>query len=129
MARRWLDRLLAEGADPGRSAALALRARQLTSRHSRDRLAKSIDHLVRVADCPPRWSPIGQPAHPSVHAARTHLQRVSEILRGSSLVYARGVALSDALVHDVESPLYCASEAESAWYWAQLATHALEGHV
>ena len=44
-------------------------------------------------------------------------------------MYARGVALSDALVHDGQSPLYGVWEAGSAWYWTRLAADALEGRL
>lgn len=110
-----LDRRLAEGADPAGSTALALRARQLTSRGFRERLASSIDDLLRDAN------------RASIDAAHSELRHITEILRGPAPVYARGVALSRALVWDGRSPLYGPSEVGTAWYWAYLARQALEG--
>lgn len=125
--RRRLDRQLAEGADPAGSPSLALRARQLTSRRHREMIADSLDQLVRAAERPPRWGSAVSPVRGSIDAARTELAQISEALRSPVPAYARGVALSEALVHDGQSPLYGAFEAASAWYWARLAILALKG--
>ncbi|MGB0094795.1 MAG: hypothetical protein WBP81_19960 [Solirubrobacteraceae bacterium] len=45
------------------------------------------------------------------------------------MVYAHGAALTAALLYDDESALYIGAEAGSAWYWAELATQALEGRI
>jgi hypothetical protein len=34
-----------------------------------------------------------------------------------------------ALIRDPDSPLYIPAEAGSAWYWTEIATQALQGHV
>jgi hypothetical protein len=129
IVHRRLDRRIAQGADPLRSGAIAARARQLTKRRRREKTATLIDRVLCTVDEPDRWRLRVHPAAEAVRAARSHLERISELLRSDSPVYARGVALSRALLHDVESPLFSAADGGAAWYWAQLATHALEGHV
>lgn len=129
LAHRRLDRRIAQGTDPMRSAAIAVRSRQLTNRKVRDKLADTIDRLLRSADEPSPRSSMVHPAVVSVRAARVQLVRISEILHSDDLVYARGVALSGALLFDGESPLYSASQAGAAWHRAQLAVRALEGHI
>ena len=108
---------------------MAIRARQLTSPKMREKLAASIDRLLRTAEASSKFNVRVAPDTHAISAARAHLQLISEILHGQELVYARGVALSIALLRDPDSPLYLPSETGSAWYWAQLATQALEGHV
>lgn len=127
--RRRLDRKLAGGADPSRSRALALRARQLTCPKARTRLADAIERRIRAAEEPPKFSPQVPPAGASVRAASAELNSIAQLLRSPLVVYARGVALAAALINDGESPLFCSSESASAWYWAQLALGALEGAV
>src|SRR2546423_10873742 len=127
--RRWLDLLIARGTNLEASPALVLRAHQLTSPKIRDRLTSSVDGILRSVDHPEHWRLIPGPERVCVEAARADLQAISDILRGGSLVYARGVAMTSTLARDAESPLFNPREAESAWYWAQLAVRALEGHM
>ena len=127
--RSWLDLLIARGTNPQASPALALRAHQLTSPKMRDRLTSSIDAILRSIDHPRRWRLTPGPERACVAAAHADLQAISDILHGGSLVYARGVAMTSTLVRNAESPLFDPREAGSAWYWAQLAVRALEGHI
>lgn len=127
--RHRLDRLLAAGADPAGTRALALRARPLTSRHERDRLAISIGDLLRTGDSRPRWSSAVPPCRGAIDAAEPELRRMAEILSGCAPVYARGVALSDALVHDGQSPLYGTRETAAAWDCARRTVAALQGRL
>lgn len=127
--RHRLDRLLAAGADPAGSQGLALRARQLTSRRERDRLARSIRDLFRAGDSRPRWSSAVPPCRSAIDVAGPELRRIAEILSGCAPVYARGVALSDALVHDGQSPLYGTRETASARDCARRTVAALAGRL
>jgi hypothetical protein len=126
---RWLDQRIAQGDDPAGSAALATRARQLTSRRMRGKLVAAIEDLVATVEDPALFSPRIGPEHEAVLAAREHLRQICAILESDEPVYARGVALTIALIRDPDSPLYIPAEVGSAWYWAQLATQALQGHV
>ena len=126
---RWLDWRLAEGADPAMSRALALRARQLTGRKERQKLACSIINRIREVDDPRPFGVTASPSRRCVRAARAELREMAELLLDPGPVYARGVALGWALLRSPDSPLYDGSEADSAWYWAKLASEALEGHI
>jgi hypothetical protein len=129
LRRRWLDVLLARGTNPEASTALALRAHQLTSSRMRDRLSSSIDGILRSIDHPRHWHLTSGPECVCIAAARADLQAIGDMLRGGSLVYARGVAMTSTLVGNAESPLFDRREAASAWYSALLAVRALEGHL
>jgi hypothetical protein len=129
LRRRWLDFLIAHGADPLDSLTLQLRVHQLTDRRVREKLGRRIERVVLSVDRTRRWSPFVRPEPACVAAARAELRTIAEILRDGSLVYVRGVAMTAALVTDPESPLFDPREAVSAWYWAQMAARALEGHV
>ncbi len=126
---RWLDWRLAEGADPVNSKTLALRARQLTSRKQRDKLAWSIINRIREIDDPRPFGVTASPSRRCVRAARAELRQMAEVLLDPGPVYARGVALGWALLRSPDSPLFDGSESDSAWYWARLASEALEGHI
>lgn len=125
--RHRLDLLLADGADPTSSPALWLRSRELTSRRTRDRLAASIEDLLRSSDPGRRWDARILASRRSLSAAGPDLRRIAVLLRSSAPVCAHGVALSSALVHDGSSPLYGVGEAGAAWYWSFLAAEALQG--
>ena len=129
VTRHWLDRRLAEGFDPASSGALAARARQLTSRRVRERTARVIDELARDTARPPRCSAAVTPVRSSLWLAHSQLRHIAQILRDPAPVYARGVALSRALVYDGSSPLYAPADAVSAFYWAETAIDALEGRI
>src|SRR5436305_592892 len=119
ISRAWLDVLIARGTPPGASSTLALRAHQLTSRKTRERLTRSINSILCSADDARRWRLAVAPERVCVQAARAELQAISEFLSGASLVYARGVAMTAQLIRSAESPLFDGREAASAWYWAQ----------
>ena len=126
---RWLNYLLAGGASPAGSRALALRARQLTSRASRDSLATSIGSVLCGCTWRQRWRLVITPQPECVEASRDELEAIKEILTGGSLVYARGVAMTMEFVQSAASPLFDPGGAESAWSAAQLSLGALQGHV
>ena len=126
---RRLDRQLADGANPGGSAMLALRAHELTSRRSRQRIAASIDCILELPEHPGRFSAAVRPSGSSVASARSQLQAISELLRAPEPVYARGVALTNVLVHDGLSPLYDPAGAAGTREWTQRAIDALDGRA
>jgi hypothetical protein len=129
LRRRWLDFLIARGISPEASPALAMRAHQLTSRTTRDRLTDCINKILRSSDDLRRWRLTIAPERVCVDAARAELEAIAEILDGRSLVYARGVAMATELLQSPQSPLFDPHEADSAWYCARLAVRALQGHI
>jgi hypothetical protein len=111
-ARVWmrqleLDAAIAGGADPARSEELALRAKQLPDRSTRDRLASTITHLVRIADG--QRAAITTPGPPfrpqQVRANRSLLLELAARLQGPGSVALRGMALTSLLLNDGRGPL------------------------
>jgi hypothetical protein len=96
-----LDAQLADGVSPLRDAALALRARQLVSRQSRERLAAGLEGLVRKAEWPPLPRGVAIPlVRRQILEARTGLLGLAACLRAERPLYARGMALvSDLLTY------------------------------
>jgi len=106
---RWqaLDRALASGADPSSSAALAERARHLTSTATRLRLASSVREVILAAGGPPSMpSSRIPPSRPEVPAARLELAAIEMRLRSDARVNARGMARLELLLTDGGGPLY-----------------------
>jgi hypothetical protein len=95
--RRSLDDLLADGANPAQTAALALRARQLVSPRARQQVATGLERLVWEAQRP-------APLHPAalllarrqIVELRAALLGIVECLRTARPVYAQGMALAVA---------------------------------
>ena len=128
MRRGRLDSELAGGmavhADPLR----AHRARQLTTKRSRERLAAAIDKLVetsakprtgRSAAAPVRWS--------EVTAAKAALLGVADVLRSPGPVNPRGIAMVRSLLSDSSGVLYNPRHAHGdLWRAAREAMRALE---
>lgn len=100
-----LDRSLMRGADLAGSSRLAARAGQLTRDHARLQLAESLESVLRAA----RKRPGSRRVTPSSRAVLTNeseLRELAVLLRGSTPVYARGVAMLHALLTDGTGPVY-----------------------
>jgi hypothetical protein len=133
-ARVWtknleLDALLADGADPAQSEELGLRAKQLAARNEREKLAKSIVHLIETAEAggragmaipyPPfRWK--------QIQADRSLLLELAERLRSRKPVALRGVALTSLLLEDGRGPLTTNSESATLTGAVRAALSALD---
>jgi hypothetical protein len=116
-ARVWirqleLDAVLAGGADPVQSEELELRAKQLADRKTRNRLATTISHLIRIADG--HRASITTPNPPfrpkQVQANRSLLVELAERLQGPRAVALRGMALTSLLLNDGRGPLTTESD-------------------
>jgi hypothetical protein len=107
-SRRSLDDALADGASPLWTPELALRARQLVSRGSRQHLATSLERLVKEAQrsVPPRAVAVPLLPRRAISAAQTSLFTIATRLRDERPVYARGMALLSRLLSDGSGPMY-----------------------
>ncbi len=121
---RWLDLLIARGVSPGTSPALTLRARQLTSRPIRERLAISIATVLCHSG---RKRLTIAPEPVCIEAAAAEPRAIEEILAGECPVYARGVAMTTELLQSPDSPLFDPREPESARDSAWRSMTALQG--
>jgi hypothetical protein len=100
-----LDRALLAGADPSTSRALAARASLLTSRRSRDEIARALDTLVRRAQGPQRrWWDLSQ--REAILENSSELHALAMTLTRDRAVYAAGVAHLRQLVMDGTGPAY-----------------------
>jgi len=100
-----LDRALLAGADPSDSHALAARATLLTSRRSRDEIARALDALVRRAQGPQRrWWDLSQ--REAILENSSELHALAMMLGRDRVVYAAGVAHLRQLVTDGTGPAY-----------------------
>ena len=100
-----LDRALLAGADPSASPALAARASLLTSRRSRDEIARALDALVRRAQGPQRrWWDLAQ--REAILENSSELHALAMTLARDRVVYAAGVAHLRQLVTDGTGPAY-----------------------
>jgi hypothetical protein len=104
--RPSLDRELARGDDPLASAALALRARQLVSRSTRDRLAAAVERLIERAQQPPLVTEVVWLARRETLEARRELLELAGRLRDARPIYARGAAMVSRLVQDGDGPAF-----------------------
>jgi hypothetical protein len=101
-----LDRRLAAGMSPWRSDELALRARRITRRRSRARLASGLSRAVRAADEVTGFSAAVRPHPGEVLEAHAVLSAIAQRLGAPEPVAARGVAMVQLLLTDADSPLY-----------------------
>ena len=123
-----LTRRLAEGADPGSDRQLALRARALMTPRERRRVARGIEEVLSAAEDPHFHLTAAAPLDvPAVLLARADLQALATELRSRNTVNARGVALSEMLLIDAESPLYEPDEPDALRDAARAAAEALNG--
>ena len=109
--RLSLDRELARGDSPLGSAALALRARQLVSPRTRERLAAALERLVECAKRRPAPSEIVWVPHREILETRSELLGLASRLRDATGVRARG---SDGLATDTRWHRTCL---HSACWW------------
>jgi hypothetical protein len=100
-----LDRALIDGADPVSSPQLAARAASLTSTRFRELIADGLERLLLVAEGPTRrwWAASRRGA---VVANARELRELAALLRGGSLLYARGMAILGELLSDGAGPAY-----------------------
>ena len=110
--RAKLDAALTDGADPGESAELALRAQQLAKPRTRIRLAVAIERAVDDVESPEPDIPLGVYRRPPVLDNRVLLRALAERLRSEAPVRLRGVAMADLLVYCNDSVLYGADSAD-----------------
>ncbi len=102
-----LDRRLADGASPEESAVLAARARRVTSRRNRKRLAAGLDRALSSArGAKPGFTAAIAPNGREAEAARTVLIALQRRLREATPVAPRGAAMLMVLLTDGSSPLY-----------------------
>jgi hypothetical protein len=100
-----LDRALIAGFDPAGSRLLAARALMLSSSRSRVSLAAGLERLLQAAQGPPSLRRV-RPRPETVLANAFELRAVAAALRGTSPLYARGVALVDELLSDGTGAAY-----------------------
>jgi hypothetical protein len=104
---RRLDRALAGGTPPEASAALALRAQQLTELDSRGSIAQALRRIIREAQEGHRPA-LGRvmPSRTRVRSARQELSYLADMLDEPGPVAAGGVAQALLLLTDGTGPLY-----------------------
>lgn len=111
LTARWhprrLDRALAGGTPPEASAALALRARELTELERRQSIAGAFRRVLREArDSMPHRSGRIRPDRSRVAAASEELSALADTLAEPGPVAATGVAQAWILLTDGTGPLY-----------------------
>jgi hypothetical protein len=106
--RGRLDRQLASGHDSEESAALALRARQLSSPRARAQVASNLRGVVDYADSHESRRAISAVVIETgaVRRAREAIIGLAERLEASAPVHPAGVALAEVLLTDGRSPLF-----------------------
>ena len=126
--RRSLDEELAEGASPLRTPELALRARQLVSQASRQRVATHLERLVKEAKraAPPPAVAVPLPRR-EILEAQTWLLGIAACLGGERPVYARGMALLSLLLSDGRGPAYNPYPGEALFDAVRAAAAGLDG--
>jgi hypothetical protein len=96
---------LIAGTDPATSPQLAAHAARITEGPMRRQLAGFLDRLARI-DREPTVRARVRPYRRAIQANAPELHALAALLRGSSPVKARGVALLRALVSDGTGPVY-----------------------
>lgn len=115
LRRPELDRRLAAGADPWSDGDLAMRAEELTTVATRQRIAAEIERVVSdAAGPPPPMSSKVPLARPAVRACSPRLRAIAGRLKSDRVVAVRGVAQAAILVREGSSPLYSLSTTEGA---------------
>ena len=107
MTRSWLDRQIAAGSASAETAALDLRARQLTSLRSRLRLARELRGVVEYAEriaSRPAFSAVVIDRR-SVIRGRHAILGLAERLEADDPVRPKGVTLARRLLTDGLGPL------------------------
>ena len=121
-----LDHQLAEGADPADNPLLRARARRITSRRSRRRVAAGLAGAVSKSVVQPTFTAAVRPNGREVLAARTVLNTLDRRLRSSDPVAPQGVAILLVLLCDCTSPLFAAGEPGALGSRLRAAAAALE---
>jgi len=102
-----LDRQLAVGTPPESSRLLAARARDIVSLPHRESLARSWDHLLRVAHRAPTLRTPAVPLNAAaIRAAEPDIRELMERLIAPLPVPAQGVAAATLPLTDATSPVY-----------------------
>ena len=103
-----LDRRLISGADPSREADLLARAKRVSSRRRRERLADGLERALAEAEAPPAGLALTAAAplaREDVRGAKTLILDVARRLRSTEPVDPQGVLLVRRLLTDSASPL------------------------
>jgi hypothetical protein len=110
---RWnaaqLDAALADGADPGASKSLALRAQQLADPKHRARMGKSIGHVLDLTERgrAGQLFVIGGPLRPDqVEDSRPQLLELADRLEAIDSPPIQGLAMANLLVADGGAAVY-----------------------
>jgi hypothetical protein len=107
LRRRRLDRELLAGSEPSRDPLILGRARQLTDRPARAKLARLLERVLDVAR-EPEWNPYAVVSiqRSSVRLAAPDLRRLIDLLRGPERISPQGVLMAYRLLTDAGGPLY-----------------------
>jgi len=126
--RAKLTRSLAEGADPGASDELALRAQQLTSERNRKMLARSLRRSIAEAHRPARTRGVASIIdRRAVLDAEPAIAELIEHLLEPRPVQAAGMAMVELILTNADrSPLYNPSEPGALRQTIRVATATLE---
>jgi hypothetical protein len=125
--RRRLTRQLAEGADPGSSPELELRAARLTSDRERKQLVKSLRRTVRQAHERPLYRGGSIINRRAVLDAEGAINAMIARLSYAEPVRAQGMAIADRMLRNEDnSPLYDIGEPGALRHLVSEATEALE---
>jgi len=115
LSARWnawdLDRQLAAGVDPRVSPALALRAKRITARRNRQRVADGLGRTLRSTHSRAVFTAAVRPDAREVIDARTALATLKRRVRSDQPVSPQGMAILQILLSDCTSPLYQPSQA------------------
>ena len=127
--RAKLTCALAEGADPGASGELALRARQLTGERNRKALARSLRRAIAEAHRPRRTrAAVSIIDRRAVLDAEPAIVEMIERLLGPRPVQAAGMAMLERVLTNADrSPLYNPGERGALRQAIRAATVGLEG--
>jgi hypothetical protein len=102
-----LDRQLAAGIDPHTSALLAMRARTITDKRGRKRVADGLTRALRTArPTTPGFTAAVRPRAAELLAVRPVVAALDRHLRCLEPVSAQGVAILRELLTEGASPLY-----------------------
>ncbi len=120
-----LDRALAAGADPARSAALTRRAALLSSRHARRRTAAGFRGVLSEPARRSGLSAVAASDRAAVDVARPALEQLERAIRERDSMRPQGLALAHLLLSDPDSPLYRAPHAGALYEASRAALLAL----
>ncbi len=108
LRQRSLDHELIAGADPASSPRLAARAARLASTRERTLLAEGLERLLTASRGPQRrWSAVSR--REPLLAIAAELSELAGLLRSSTPLYVRGMAIVHRLLTDGTGPAYLGS--------------------